>query len=357
MNRRNLSILAAVLAGLVLILFVLQAGDDDTSVGGDLLFPQLKEQINDITAITITRHGDVEPTTVSREADGWIVTSRDGYAADVGKLRELLLALADARRVEQKTSNAELYDRLGVRDPASDGSKGILLELQGATPAYRLIVGNPAQSGYRYVRIADDPQSWLIDQNPNVPDSPGAWLERNIVDIKAATVRSVTIHHPDGEDIRVSKESADATDFDVLNVPEGRELSYASVANSIAGALNALALDDVRRAGEPAADAVTTTFDTFDGARIVVSTVHEEDEYWISLQAAEVDTTGAGAPADEMQGEAGDVPAPDEDDNRDATGSIASIDARVAGWEYRIPEYKANQLTRRWDAILKAESD
>ena len=333
MNRRNVSILAAVLAGLVLLLFVLQAGNDDTSAGGDLLFPQLKEQINDITAVTITRHGEDAPTTISRSADGWTVASRDGYAADVGKLRELLLALADARRVEQKTANAELYDRLGVRDPASDGSKGILLELEGASSAYRLIVGNTAQGGYRYVRIADDPQSWLIDKNPNVPDSPGAWLERNIVDIKAAAVRSVTIRHPDGEEIRVGKESADATDFDVLNVPDGRELSYATVANSIAGALNALSLDDVRQAGERSADAVTTTFDTFDGVRIVVSTVHEEDEYWISLEAAEAGDSG------------------------ETAESVASINARVAGWEYRIPEYKANQLTRRFDDILKTGPD
>lgn len=357
MNKGNLRILAIVLAGLVLALFALRAGNDDSDAGGELLFPHLKGEINDVTNVTITRHGEDEPTVVSRVEQGWIIASRDGYAADVGKLRELLLALADARLVERKTSNPELYERLGIRDPAAEDSDGVLLELQGTSSDYRLIVGNTAQGGYRYVRIAGDPQGWLIDKNPAIPDSPGGWLEKSIVDIKAAGVRSVVIHHQDGEEIRIGKESADATDFEVMNIPEGRELSYAAIANSIGGALNALTLDDVRKAEGSTADVVTTTFETFDGVRVVVATVEEEDEYWISVQAAAVEQEPDAAPADAGQGDATGTAASVTDKESDPVESAASINARVAGWQYRIPEYKANQLTRRFDDILKAESD
>jgi hypothetical protein len=32
-----------------------------------------------------------------------------------------------------------------------------------------------------------------------------------------------------------------------------------------------------------------------------------------------------------------------------------SINARHAGWQYRVPDYKANLLARRWADILKAD--
>lgn len=360
MNKRNVRSLAIACIALAVVLVVLQTGKDDTSTGGSLLFPELKADINSITRVSVTRAGEDEATVISREADSWVVTSRDDYAADIGILRELLLALADAKLVERKTSNPDLHSELGLRDPAVEGSKGILLELQGAASEYRLIIGNAAQGGYRYARIADDPQSWLIDRNPRMPESPGDWLLDNIIDLKSAQVRSVTIAHPDGEEIHISKESPDATDFGVLNVPDGRELSYATVANGIAGALNALTLDDVRKANEVAADAVTTTFDTFGGVRVIVNTLQADDENWISLRAEAAEQ----APAADTEGEAGNETAQEDeatDEAEEASGegveSPDAINARVAGWQYKIPDYKANQLTRRFDDILKAETE
>lgn len=349
MTRSNLKILAIACVALVLVLIALQTNDDDTSAGGRLLFPELESDINEITSVTVTRSGDEEPTVIRRQADKWIVASRNDYTADVGKLRQLLLALADAKIVERKTSNAEYYGQLGVDDPAMEDSQGVLLELQGAEADYKLIVGNAAQAGYRYVRIADDSQSWLIDKNPQIPASAGDWLLGNIVDIKSAAVRSVTISHPDGEEIRIGRESAETSDFDVLNIPDGRELSYDTVANGIAGALNALNLDDVRKGDAFEADVVTTTFDTFDGTRIVVETMKSDDGNWISLRAIaddqDVAAEGVAEDGEKIEGEAAvDVE------------SAAEINARVEGWQYRIPEYKANQLTRRFEDILKAES-
>ena len=54
--------------------------------------------------------------TVDKET--WTVAERDNYPADTGRLRKLLLELAEARLLEEKTSNPELYDRLKVEDIA-----------------------------------------------------------------------------------------------------------------------------------------------------------------------------------------------------------------------------------------------
>lgn len=329
MNKRSFKILATVSIALMLILFALQLDDDDLSTSGDLLIPELKSAINDINSVIVTRPGDDSTTIIEKREDKWVIASRNDYSADVGKLRELLLALADARIVERKTSNPDLHDQLGLRDPEIEGSKGTRLELTGADFTYKLIVGNAAQGGFRYVRIDEDPQSWLIDRNPVIPNSAGDWLEREIVDVKAADLRAVTIRHPDGEEIRIEKDADEGDKFEVTNLPEGRELSYATVTNSITGVLSALTLDDVRKATDMPAAAVTATFETINGARIVVQTDRSDEESWISLDVT------AGDDAEEL----------------------AAVSERVAGWQFRIPQYKANQLTRRWDDILKAEDE
>ncbi|MDX1405339.1 MAG: DUF4340 domain-containing protein [Woeseiaceae bacterium] len=329
MTASNLKILAAISVALILVLFALQLGEDDTSVSGQPLLPGLKSKINDIESVTVTRAGDDAQTVIEKSESGWVVSSRNGYPADVGKLRELLLALADAKAIERKTSNAELYENLGLRDPEIEGSRATRLELGWPEDTVSVVIGNVAQGGYRYARVGSEPQSWLIDKNPAIPGTTGEWLLREILDIKAADIRSATISHPDGEEIRINKISDEGSDFEVTNIPEGRELSYATVANSITGVLSSLSLEDVREAGEVSGDAVTTIFETVEGARIEILTEKSDDESWITVSA----TSEAGLDA------------------------ITALNERTSGWQFRIPQYKANQLTRRWDDILKAASD
>ena len=136
--------------------------------------------------------------------------SRDNYSADVGKVRELLLAVADARVLEEKTANPERYEALGVRDPEEVGSVGVQLSIGGTIggngTAADLIVGNLNQGAYRYVRRAGDARSLLIDANPEVPDDDSDWLATELVDLAAAEIESVTVRHADGEEIRGDQE-------------------------------------------------------------------------------------------------------------------------------------------------------
>ena len=331
MNKSNLKILAGTTIALIAVLLALQFSSRDSTLNDDgLLFQDLRDRINDVTTLTITRAGDAGVTVIHRTADNWVIASRDNYPVDIARIRQLLLQIAAAKMVEQKTSDPDLYSQLGVQDPAIEGSKGTRIQVSGPDVSYDLIVGNVAQPGYRYVRKFEVSRSWLIDKDPGIPGSPAEWLVRDIIDIKSADVRSVTIRHPDGEEIRMSKDSADAPEFAVVNIPDGRELSYATVANGIGGALNALTLDDVRKGVAIETDAVSTTYETFAGNRIVVLTNEEDGESWIALTVA-----------------------PGDDADTDA----ASLNERVQGWQFRIADYKANQLTRRWEDILKAETE
>lgn len=334
MNRANLTILGIVVAVLVAALLLIESNDSgDLPGAGAPLLPDFRAVANDVDRIRITRAGQ-EPFVIERVDGRWTVPARDGYPADIGKIRSVLLAMTDAKVVEAKTANPELHDRLGVDFPDNELSKGVAISASAGEKSFEIIFGNVAQRSFRYARIADEDQSWLIDQNPDVPAEPGDWLAANVIDVDADQVRSVQIRHPDGETIAIGKESRDDSGFTVADVPDGRELSYSTVANGIGGALNDLDLDDVRPATDTV-DPVRTTFETFDGVTIHAAVSTDDDGKWLALDVQ--------LPAEPIADDAGDWQA---------------VSDRVRGWHFRIADYKANLLTRRWEDILKpAESD
>jgi hypothetical protein len=397
-SSRNVKILAVVVVVLFATLFVLNPGDrSEPSTNGDLLFPELKSRLNDISLVTITdADGEIalrrEANDESDSTTGrWVAPAYDGYPVDTGSLRQLLLAIADARKIEQKTSDPGLYERLGVQDPRENDGNGVLVSARGDNAAVALILGDAAQGEFRYARIPEESRSWLISRNPVLPAEPAGWLLPAIVDIDASRIQSAVVRHPDGEVISLKKTNPDDVDFAVANVPEGRELRYPSIANSIAAVVSNLTLEDVRRAGDGAdqglqADsAVTAEFRTFDGLELQVTlrrgtadasdtppaeagSDSETETHWITLKATADAAPADAAPSEspetpDASGDASQARAADEaeagatdESGAEATGNpaeeAAGINERVSGWAYRIASYKGDQLARRWDDLL-----
>ncbi len=374
MTSRTLGILAAALVVLALLAVYGQRRDaSPPSRSGELLLPQLEAALDRIDRVHIAVAGDETVATLERGADAWALAERHGYAADIVKIRGVLRGLADAKIVEEKTSNPAYYDRLGVSDIDTPNARGVqVAAFTGDEPIVSVIVGDPAGGGRHYVRVAGERTSHAVDVELDVPRNARDWLDRTILDVPSSQIASVTIEHPDGETLRMSKDGAGQTNFDVDDVPEGRELSYPGVANSIAGALRDLKLDDVRPASEDTdadAAATTATFRTFDGLVVVATTVERDGERWVRFSAAAdapaAESSGADGSGEAEAATAGDAEAGDGTAGGDAASTAAdvaeradAIRARVAGWEYRIPSYQTDQLTRRIEDLLRAaESD
>ena len=326
MNTRQIRTLAIILLVLLAGLFAttLSNNSSDTSAGG-LLLPDLKAEINDLKEVSIYKAG--EAVTLKSEAGQWVLAEYKNYPVDTGKLRQLLLSLADARKLEEKTSKAQMYGRLGVED-TSAGSQGTEIRLSGPDSVRTIIIGNLAQREYRYARISGEERSWLIDQNPTLPDDLTGWMLQEILDIDASLIQSVTVSHSDGETIRIHKEDAAVTDYSVSDIPDGRELRYPSIIDGMAGVLSGLKLEGVTEASEQSDSAATTVFTTFDGLTITVNSSIRDENTWITVSADQTDA---------------------------ASDAAIRINGRVGGWTYQIQSYKSDQLRRRWDDILKTE--
>jgi Domain of unknown function (DUF4340) len=378
MNRKTFGILLAVAAVFVVLAIVGQGPSGSRPIAGDsagmLLLPALTDDLDGVDEILVAGAGQERLVSLERSDDSWTVVELDGYDADRSKVNSLLIALSEARIVEEKTADPEYFSRLGVEAIDLPDATGLELDLVAANgDRYSVVLGDTYTGGQRYARIANENLSVLIDRNPNVARDPADWVASEIINVATDRVQRVEISHADGEHLVMHKDARGETNFAVDGVPEGRELQYAGVANVTGSLLQGLRLDGVRRRSTEAAEpSAVTEFRTFDGLVVSVSVATEGDESWLAFDArfdAEqalrfatetvTDDIAGAAPSDgdddaaaETDAEA-DTPQP----QADAMAEAESIDGRLGDWQFRIPSYQLSQLTRRMQDLLRPESD
>jgi hypothetical protein len=349
-STRTVAILAGALV--VLLALVIFGQRAFAPVGtGTALVPELEAALGSLERVTVTKANGETVATLEKRPDSWVVADKHGYVANAAKLRQALTALAEAKILEQKTSTPELYGRLGVEDVTGADAAGISVALTAPGVSLpTIILGNADGSKYRYARRAGEAPSYLVDRNPDVPRAAAQWVDSVIVDVRGDRVREVTITHADGEVVHISKASPELANFEVADVPNGRELSYPGVANVIGNALRELNLEDVEPAAAAAEQPTIVEYRTFDGLVVRVTGVERNDENWITLEAS-VDAAPAAAPAEGAAAEGAAAPAtPAADPNAEA----ARINAKASGWRYKIAGFQYDQMTRRIADLLKA---
>jgi hypothetical protein len=260
---------AAVALGAALWISRSNQPSSESNLQNTPLLPGLRDELNSIDAVTFVGAGNQAIASFKRAPDGWHIAEKSGFPADVSKLRELLLKLADANVIEAKTANPARYAELGVEDPAgakcdapapnTDAattqkkcieSKGVLVTLGGLKTPLRLIVGlyNGGGGGGTFVRRDGEARSLLVAGNLAIDRNAAAWVRHEIVDIDSARIKEVRLTGLDGKTLRVYKEQSTDASFKVADVPAGRALASDFVANSLGSGLSSLRADDVAAA-------------------------------------------------------------------------------------------------------------
>jgi hypothetical protein len=251
--------------------------------------PGLAAAMNDITALRIRTAGDALQATINKTESGWVVAERD-WPADANLLREYLLKLANARRVEAKTDKPALYYKLGVEDIATKDTPGVQLELDGLKPPVKLIIGrNVARGTGHYVRHAGDAQSWQTDADLALEKNAANWLQRDLLDLAAGRVLRARVVPPSGAPIEIVRAvPGGGGDFALAGVPRGREPASEFVADATAGLLSGLRFDDVAKRGAaapPAAGLTRAEFVAGDGVTVKIEAWAEQDKTWARFSA------------------------------------------------------------------------
>jgi hypothetical protein len=150
--------------------------------------------------------------------------------------------------------------------------------------------------------------------------------------------------------VKAVKASADDENFELQDIPDGREIKSAWNVNAPANSLAALTLEAVTPAVNHNWDeSVQYRVLTADGLTVDADLMAVENpaaesgdqEHWLRLRAG-VYTTSLDSVADTAV-------------DQEATLERAeNINARADGWAYRIPRYKYDPMTRNMEDLLKS---
>ena len=295
-------------------------------IAGDLVLPGLQQNVNSVTTVTL-RKGDDTHTTLKKDEAGWSVGER-GWPAQVGKVRKLLLDLGALNIVEEKTRLAVNYAALGVEDVSSPKASGTRIEVMAPSRSWVLIVGKSSSAKAGYVRVAGSAQSLLAAPLMSVDADPKGWLERELLDVGVDRVRQVEEKPATGPTYTASRDKKEQSDFTVAPLPKGRTLTGPGAAEPLAGALAALALDDVHKAAAAGdAPASHALFRTFDGLEIELAGRKDGTHDLVSISA--------------------------RSSAKESAAEAEKLNARLSGWAFEIPDYKYSAIFTPLDELLQ----
>ncbi len=361
MRAKALIILIMLTTAVAVVAMLAQRDTGEVAGAGEPLFPALLDQVNDIT--TVTGVGGGETVTLERDGDRWLVSEKYRYPADQEKARQLILGAARLTRIEPKTSNPDLYSRIGLDDiHAKDGS-AVQYSFKNAAGDVlaEIIVGNSRlgradpQSSEYFVREPAMAQTWLVQGK--LPDAIGviAWLDGKVLDVDRDRVHQVTVTHPDGAVIKVGKKKPSQRTFDLLDVPEGTELETKWKVSDLGRSLAGLDLEDVIPASQASVseDGRKVEMTTFDGLRVVLLSVEKGDRTLARLEASFDESAVATEfmpGGEQSEGESTRLLTADA-----VRSEVDRLNKEWQNWVYVIPEYRANYMSVRKEDLIKAK--
>ena len=247
-------------------------------------------------------------------------------------MRALLVRLAQAELVEAKTRKADRYALLELEDPAAKDAKS--RSSGRSTPRAALIaevvVGKQrddafgAGKGGTYVRKPGDPQTWLASGEIEAPTASRDWIKPQVFDTDSAKISKLTVEIPGEEPLKIERGADKDAKVRVRRpAARGQEAEGRLRRRCIVRAAGSIELEDVRKLAATPSGQGLEQGHVRDGRR--------PQGHATPPQGAGC-TTGCRSrrPARAMPRSKAD-----------------EIEARVGGWEFKVPAGKAGVLLKR----------
>ena len=341
---------AAIALALAVVAILGQPRFESSDQQGEALFPTLLRDEQSLKTVVI-RQGEA---TISLDRDGtnWRVRERFNYPANNEKITGLIISLARMTKIEGKTKLTDRYGRLEVEDPAAKNSRSrqVVLIDAGGKELANVILGKQQYSmGTRgdntYVRLPGDPQAWLASGGVTAETTSDQWLERGIADISSSLIKRVTVTHPNGEKIIVSRQSPETPNMTIENTPKGVQPAGASAADEYGRMLTGMALDDLAPAADkpfPKGKTISALIEGLVGFQVTLDLAEIDGQEWIRIKAA---ASGGG---DVGLGESKMV-----DMKTDWDKIMGEMNQRTNGYVFQVPAYQIAPLKNHMSDLVK----
>jgi hypothetical protein len=360
-------------------------------------FPELRADPDAVAKVTIeTPDGGF--TLVRQSADRWVSPDRFDYPVAIDQLRDLVVALADMRLVEPKTSRPERYGRLELQDLDAEGAKSRLVRVENADGEVlaEAIIGKQRaqltgqQSSGTYIRRPGEAKTWLASGSVQPALEVQEWLDSEVVDLQGDGVRRIEVTPAEGAGYTILRDEKGG-ELRLEGLGDDEQMKPDANLGRLANALSSVGLEDVRPRDqvEWPEQRPTARFITFDGLQVTVGLAKIGEEHWATFDveqvepavAAPADAEGEGtaAAASEASGTedgggggtgetgpagvqasespataavgsdgAGNEPAEESASDQgedEAKPDAAALQAKLGKWAYKVPEFLFSRLT------------
>ena len=364
MNRKSFSYLLIVTALVVIAAFWVGSKSENKDQSGQKLFPDLAQHINDVSEISGTTN---EGTfTLLRQDNNWVVKESSNYGSDKVVVQNFLRGVNNLKRLQAKTSNPELYKKIELQEVTVKGSKSVRYVLKKDDKVVAdLLFGKqrPAKSDRTrdefYVRLLDDPQSWLVEGKVKLLKSADDWLDQNVLEVDRSRIRQVTVTHTGAEQVVVRREKRTDRDYTLIDVPEGVKIDSQFAVNDVANSFASIKMEAVHPNSVVNIDdgsGIKAVMETFDGLRVVMRTAKKADTTYVNYEAVfDPLIAVVEKPSEDSKQEGSnegtkekviDGPKPVIKTGDQVKAEIASLNQRWKGWVYKLPEFKLNNITK-----------
>ncbi len=323
-------------------------------------FPDLAEKIESVNYISIK--GNTDSINLSRKNDIWGIDEFDSYPALPDKVKSSVLGAADLKINAPKTALPRLYHRLGVEGPEVIDTSSLLLTLSDSNKnkIIEVIVGKPRLSSSAknasglYVRRPSEETSYLVDGTLNISAIKTDWINRNLFDIPAEAVKSVSVVHADGDSFELFKNEIGQEKFDMKNIPIDKELTSELIINRFGTILQDLQINGAKSQAMflapnseiPVSEINGSTkiqMNTFQGIIASITSFEYDDRYYASFKFSynEEITKNYNQQNDE------DIQVSDIEIYTN------KLNSDTTGWWFEIPEFKYDIIKRRSNTITR----
>jgi uncharacterized protein DUF4340 len=286
MNRARFTALAV--AALIVLAAALYLGSrrnaGEPGALGTVLLPQLAGELGTVSEIELQKGTPAPGVTLHRAGDGWTVAQRADYPADGSKVKKLLLSLADAKIVEEKTSNPVNFPIIGVEDPAKPGAAGTQITLIAKDGKHSVIVGKPVGEG-NFARRGGEDKSFTVEPGITADVEPRAWIDARLIDVPVAQIQSIEAKPAAGAGYTLHRLKAGEDGFALDGAPPaGRKVLDPKALAPSPTALSGLTADDVAAAGDiDFSKPSQAVFTLADGNVITVTGALAGDKRWVEV--------------------------------------------------------------------------
>jgi hypothetical protein len=280
---RKIVLIVVALLAVALVAVALQVRKTDRVVdlqSYKLLSDEQLEVLAASQTITLQR-GEQRVELVSKDGR-WLVANSDDFPVMQPRLAALLLALRGAQVQEEKTSNPEYHQRLGL---SADSEPPVLqVTLDTGDSKLGLLYGNSVGQG-QLLRLVDTDQVLLINRPLNISVNSHDWLDLQVSSIGLEQVAKATWQYADGETLALEKAEQGDYNFRLAGqaAAEGQERKL----NSTVLALANLRAQDVslRSALSLPQPSLSMQLSTWAGSQLNASLYQIDNQYWLTIDS------------------------------------------------------------------------